>query len=234
MHAHTDQVAFTPRPPRPPPPPHGHLRIAALPPERWRRASRPRWAGAPRPPPFEYVRASMMQVTIRANHQNGRDSHVRQIRLLGPPAGAPGGWLGVGGRAGAVPLPRCATMWSSRERRRGGGGKPGDHSPGGTGGCSRCPPAAAAAAGRRHVTSPARGGGETPLEVRCGPRRRGAVRHSPVSRRQPAPARAAAGGGAGSEWRVGVAARTRRRWGVVVAAGAAAVAVAAADGWVPR
>jgi len=185
MHAHTDQVAFTPRPPCPPTPRHGHLRIAALPPGRWRRASRPQWASAPRPPPFEYIRASMMQVTIRANHQNGRDSRVRQIRPLVPPAGAPGGWLG------------------------GGGGGRGDRSPGSAESCSHS-------------------------AVRCGPRRRGAVRRAPVSRRQPAPARVAAGGVAGSEWRVGVAARARRRWGVVVAAGAAAVAVAAADGWVPR
>jgi len=31
-----------------------------------------------------FVRAFMIQVAILANHQNGRDSHVRQIKIYGP------------------------------------------------------------------------------------------------------------------------------------------------------
>jgi Anaphase-promoting complex, subunit 10 (APC10) len=31
-----------------------------------------------------YVRAHMVQVVIHCNHQNGRDSHVRQVQMLGP------------------------------------------------------------------------------------------------------------------------------------------------------
>lgn len=43
---------------------------------------------APRPSPprstGECLRAYFLQVAIVANHQNGRDSHVRQIRVFGP------------------------------------------------------------------------------------------------------------------------------------------------------
>ena len=31
------------------------------------------------------VNASLIQIAILENHQNGRDSHVRQVRVLGPP-----------------------------------------------------------------------------------------------------------------------------------------------------
>eukprot|EP00736_Rhodelphis_marinus_P007314 Rmarinus@m.12121 len=33
-----------------------------------------------------YVRAFLLQIVVHTNHQNGRDSHIRQIKLYGPPS----------------------------------------------------------------------------------------------------------------------------------------------------
>ena len=52
----------------------------------------------PRPP----IRAAILQIAVQANHQNGRDTHVRQVLLFGPPGGGGSGG-GVGGEAD-VPL----------------------------------------------------------------------------------------------------------------------------------
>jgi anaphase-promoting complex subunit 10 len=38
-----------------------------------------------------FVRAHMLQIVIHTNHQNGRDSHVRQVKLLGPAQQVAGG-----------------------------------------------------------------------------------------------------------------------------------------------
>lgn len=38
-----------------------------------------------------FVRAHMLQIVIHTNHQNGRDSHVRQVKLLGPSQQVSGG-----------------------------------------------------------------------------------------------------------------------------------------------
>jgi Anaphase-promoting complex, subunit 10 (APC10) len=38
-----------------------------------------------------FVRAHMIQIVIHTNHQNGRDSHVRQVKLLGPSQQVSGG-----------------------------------------------------------------------------------------------------------------------------------------------
>jgi len=32
----------------------------------------------------EYLEAFMLQVAINTNHQNGRDSHLRQVKVLSP------------------------------------------------------------------------------------------------------------------------------------------------------
>jgi anaphase-promoting complex subunit 10 len=40
--------------------------------------------GGPRPPP---IQAAVLQVAVLANHQNGRDTHVRQALLFGPRGG---------------------------------------------------------------------------------------------------------------------------------------------------
>lgn len=36
------------------------------------------------PPRRDCLRAYFLQISILANHQNGRDCHVRQIRVFGP------------------------------------------------------------------------------------------------------------------------------------------------------
>ena len=33
---------------------------------------------------FEKLRTNFIQIAIITNHQNGRDSHIRQIRIYGP------------------------------------------------------------------------------------------------------------------------------------------------------
>lgn len=38
-----------------------------------------------------FVRAHMLQIMIHTNHQNGRDSHVRQVKVLGPSQQVSGG-----------------------------------------------------------------------------------------------------------------------------------------------
>lgn len=38
-----------------------------------------------------FVRAHMLQIVIHTNHQNGRDSHVRQVKVLGPTQQVSGG-----------------------------------------------------------------------------------------------------------------------------------------------
>lgn len=38
-----------------------------------------------------FVRAHMLQIVIHTNHQNGRDSHVRQVKVLGPTRQVAGG-----------------------------------------------------------------------------------------------------------------------------------------------
>jgi anaphase-promoting complex subunit 10 len=32
----------------------------------------------------EYLRAYFIQIAVLSNHQNGRDTHIRQIRIYGP------------------------------------------------------------------------------------------------------------------------------------------------------
>ncbi len=63
-----------------------------------------RWAGEgsatrDRPP----IRAAVLQVAITGNHQNGRDTHVRQVLLFGPGGGGGSGG-GVGAADADVPL----------------------------------------------------------------------------------------------------------------------------------
>ena len=57
-------------------------------------------AGLPPRPP---IRAAVLQVAVLSNHQNGRDTHVRQVLLFGPGGGGAAGGGGVGGE-GDVPL----------------------------------------------------------------------------------------------------------------------------------
>lgn len=70
------------------------------------------------PPPSSLVRtvyAHLLQVAILANHQNGRDSHVRQVKVFAP------------ARCGPVPPPfRLGFSSASQQsnwRRRGGGAR---------------------------------------------------------------------------------------------------------------
>jgi len=63
-----------------------------------------RWAGEgaatrERPP----ILAAVLQVAVTGNHQNGRDTHVRQVLLFGPGGGG-GGSGGAGGADADVPL----------------------------------------------------------------------------------------------------------------------------------
>jgi anaphase-promoting complex subunit 10 len=51
------------------------------------------------------IRAAVLQVAVLANHQNGRDTHVRQALLFGPRSGGgSGGGGGPGVVGGDVPL----------------------------------------------------------------------------------------------------------------------------------
>lgn len=49
-----------------------------------RRPPHPPPAGPPPPPPGPGVRAYVVQVVVQSNHQNGRDTHVRQVKVFGP------------------------------------------------------------------------------------------------------------------------------------------------------
>ncbi|KAI7840503.1 hypothetical protein COHA_005802 [Chlorella ohadii] len=45
------------------------------------------WVVVPLPPednPEAYLRGFLLQVAVLANHQNGRDTHIRQVRVFGP------------------------------------------------------------------------------------------------------------------------------------------------------
>lgn len=56
------------------------------------------------------VRAFVVQVAVLANHQNGRDTHLRQVRVYGPPADAEeAAWTRAGASAGLV-RHTCATL----------------------------------------------------------------------------------------------------------------------------
>ena len=56
------------------------------------------------------MRAFVVQVAVLANHQNGRDTHLRQVRVYGPPADAEeAAWTRAGASMGLV-RHTCATL----------------------------------------------------------------------------------------------------------------------------
>lgn len=33
---------------------------------------------------YDYLKAFMLQIAVLSNHQNGRDTHIRKIKIFGP------------------------------------------------------------------------------------------------------------------------------------------------------
>ena len=53
-------------------------------PKGWQKISFQQLHGMEMQDPESVFKAKRLQIAILSNHQNGRDSHVRQIRILGP------------------------------------------------------------------------------------------------------------------------------------------------------
>ena len=60
----------------------GWITISLCPPAEQKEADRDAAAELAAPPPF--ARAYLVQLAVLQNHQNGRDTHIRQIRVYGP------------------------------------------------------------------------------------------------------------------------------------------------------